>query len=121
MKKIISLIISALFAVTLFAACSEKQISVSDIEGTWVNVVEGSVVTSTFVYTFKSDMTYTSSSTSGSEVITLSSDNEGTFSLSGSTITISDDYGSNSFTVKLENGEMIWITEAGKERLFTRQ
>lgn len=121
MKKIISLFIAALLTMTIFTACSEKPVTVADIQGTWLNVVEGSVVTSTFVYTFNSDMTYTDSSESGSDVVSFTYDETGTYSLSGNTITLTDNYGSTTFEVKFEDGNMIWITEKGKERLFTRQ
>ncbi len=121
MKKITAIIIAALSAMVLFAACSEKQITVADVEGTWLNIVEGSVVTNTFVYTFNTDKTYTVSFGVDTDVVSMNSDNVGEYSLSGSTITLIENSEVRSFEVEFEDGNMIWITEAGKERVFVRQ
>ena len=121
MKKAISVIISVLLAMAVFTACSEKQLTVDDVEGTWVNVVEGPVVTNTFVYTFNRDMTYSKVFSADTDVVSIGSDKTGVYSFSGSSITVTENSESITFKVKFEGEDMIWITEAGRERVFVRQ
>ena len=121
MKKVAVLFIAVLFSVMMFTSCSEKQITPADIEGTWINVVEGPVVTNTFVYTFNTDMTYSKIFSADTEVVSIGSDKTGTYSLSGSSITVTENSESITFKVKFEWEDMIWITEAGRERVFVRQ
>lgn len=111
----------ALFAIVMFTACSEKQLTVDDVEGTWVNVVEGPVVTNTFVYTFNRDMTYSKAFSIDTDVVSMDTDKTGEYSFSGSSITVTENSESITFKVKFEDGNMIWITEAGRERIFVRQ
>ena len=121
MKKFAAIIVAALFAVVVFTACSEKQLTAADVEGTWLNVVEGSVVTNTFIYTFNSDMTYSVVFSADTDVVSMGSENTGKYFFLGSTITITENSESRSFKVKFKDGNMIWVTEAGYERVFVRQ
>ncbi len=122
MKKLIKIIMAAVFAAAVLTSCGKRDITVYDIEGTWENVIEGSTVTTTCVYTFRTDMTYIDSSVSSSEILSLGSEDEGTYSLSGSFITLTDSWGgSNTFEVSFDGDTMIFTTEEGVERIFTRK
>lgn len=122
MKKLTIILAVALITLAVFTGCSEKkQLTAADVEGTWINVEVGSVVTNTFIYKFKLDMTYTVNFSADTEVVSLGSDKEGVYSLSGSTITITENSESRSFEVEFRDGDMIWITPAGVERVFKRQ
>lgn len=122
MKRLIKILMAFVIAAAALTSCGKRDITVYDIEGTWENVIEGSVVTTTCVYTFKTDMTYIDSAVSSSEVVSLGSEDEGTYSLSGSFITLTDSWGgSNTFEVSFDGDTMIFTTEEGVERIFTRK
>lgn len=122
MKKFFCVMLMIAFSAVSLSACGGKNVTVYDIDGTWENVMVGRVTTGTAVYTFKTDYTYTHTYSSSSEVISISTDEQkGTYSLSGNTITLKDDSESTSFEVEFRDGNMIWITDAGKERIFTRK
>ncbi len=121
MKKFTAVITAAVLAAAVFTACGKKDITAYDIEGTWENVYEGSVTTSTSIYTFKTDMTYTHSYTSSSDVVSIGTDDEEKYSLSGTTITIERDSDSVSYGVSFDGDDMIFTSESGTELIFKRK